>query len=253
LRSKLCFLLCPKPTQAYLSFIIMFGLTESLHLNIKNQRLKGLTSRVICLSGCAAILVIIGMVVGFFDKDEELQEFHTSSTSEASSTNTTAASPMMKIAGYIIVALLALAVPCCGYWGARHSNRICLACFSCCNCLGGCCSIVLIILSILAMASLGTVQETCRPTAGSSTVKNCEGIMQACKNLQSEKYTLDTYEGCYDYMVASYPYVYAALGVAIALRCCSVGFECASAYWGKELYDALDEDGECIHESDYEA
>jgi len=224
---------------------------EPLHLNIANERLKKLTSKVICLSACAGILAIIGFVMGFFSKDEELEEFHTSSSNSASSEHKAASGPAVKVAGAVVGMLIAISVPCCGYFGARHNNKCAVGCFSCCNCIGGCLNILVMIGCVVGMVALGSVQDTCRPTADGSN-ENCKGIMKACENAKSDTYNLTTYEGCYDYMLASFPVIYGVLAFVIALKCCTVGLECCSAYYGKELYDELD-NGECLHESDYEA
>jgi len=223
---------------------------EPLHLTIANERMKKLTSKVICLSACAGILAIIGVVMSFFSNEEKLEEYHTSASSSLSSDHKMVSSTAVKVMGGVVVVLLAIAVPCCGYCGARHNNKCAIGCFSCCNCVGGCLNILVVMTCVIGMVGLGSVQDTCRPTAG-GTNEECKGIMQACENLKSDQYQLDTYEGCYDYMMASYPYVYGVLAFVIALKCCTVGLECCSAYYGKELYDELD-NGECLHESDYE-
>mmetsp|Transcript_4796 Transcript_4796/g.8522 ORF Transcript_4796/g.8522 Transcript_4796/m.8522 type:complete len:233 (+) Transcript_4796:59-757(+) len=232
----------------------MMDFSKPLHLNIPNVRLHKLTSRVICLSSCSAILVIIGAVLSFLDRDETLEQYHTSEADNASSVHKFTDTPSGKVLSAVVLLLIALAVPCCGYMGARNSNKMCLCCFSCCNCIGGCLNIILICLTAVSMAGLASVQESCRPTADSSSAEEqCKEILKACKNFKSDSYKLDTYEGCYDFMLSSFPYLYGMSAIVIAFMCCSVSMECASAYWGKELYDELAENGESLHESDYEA
>lgn len=63
-------------------------------------------------------------------------------------------------------------------------------------------------------------------------------------------YDLKTYEGCLDYMVSYFPTAYAGLGVVLGLTCIAICFQCASARWGKELYDVLAFEDLCIDSDD---
>eukprot|EP00435_Cladocopium_sp_Y103_P031341 s771_g7.t3 len=148
--------------------------------------------------------------------------------------------PYGKVLVGSVALVLALIVPCCGFLGAKTNNRSCICCFACCNCCGGCLHILQAILIILIMVGLGSVETYCRQP------DSCEGIMKACKYHKSDLYALSTYEGCLDYLVSMFPAAYAGLGVALGLTCLAICFQCASARWGKELYDVLAYEDLCL-------
>ena len=202
------------------------------HMNFHNARLKTLTHRVLCLSGTAAALVIFNYVIFAFSDYDVLEEFHESDFAQEDKISFLS-KPSGKIMCGVLGLVLALIVPCCGFFGAKTNNRPCLCCFSCCNCCGGCLHILQAILIILLMVGLGSVETVCRRPG------SCEGIMKACKYHKSDMYALDTYEGCLDYLVSMFPAAYAGLGVVLGLSCLATCFQCASARWGKELHDAL--------------
>lgn len=244
-----------------------------------NERSKTLTHRVLCLSGTAAAVVILKFVIFFLSERNVLEEFH-----EAKYAQKDKADWLEEPYGKILVVtgglILALIVPCCGFLGAKTNNRPCICFFSCCNCCGGCLHILEVLLIILLMAGLGMVETHCRPTG------TCQGIMDACKYHKSHSsrlsvsacftcfclriqewteeshgkkwlfgasgdlYDLKTYEGCLDYMVSYFPTAYAGLGVVLGLTCIAICFQCASARWGKELYDVLAFEDLCIDSDD---
>lgn len=51
-------------------------------------------------------------------------------------------------------------------------------------------------------------------------------------------------------MVSYFPTAYAGLGVVLGLTCIAICFQCASARWGKELYDVLAFEDLCIDSDD---
>lgn len=71
-------------------------------------------------------------------------------------------------------------------------------------------------------------------------------VRKACKYHKSELYALDTYEGCLDYLVSMFPAAYAGLGIVLGLTSIAICFQCASARWGKELYDVLAYEDLCL-------
>ena len=71
-------------------------------------------------------------------------------------------------------------------------------------------------------------------------------IFVAVSTTRGDLYALSTYEGCLDYLVSMFPSAYAGLGVALGLTCLAICFQCASARWGKELYDVLAYEDLCL-------
>ncbi|CAL1139661.1 unnamed protein product [Cladocopium goreaui] len=126
--------------------------------------------------------------------------------------------------------ILALIVPCFGFFGAKRNNRPCLGCFVCCSCCGGCLHVLHAILMILLLIGLSSVETVCRRNG------SCVGIMEACKYRKSDGYALDTYEGCLDYLVSKFPVAYAGLGLVLGLNSVVICFQCFSARWGYELH-----------------
>lgn len=206
-----------------------------------NARMKTLTHRVLCLSGIAAALVIAKYVIFFLSERNVLEEFHESQyPQEDKAVVSILEKPYGKVLVGSVALVLSLIVPCCGFLGAKTNNRSCICCFSCCNCCGGCLHILQAILIILIMVGLGGVETYCRQPG------SCDGIMNACKYHKSDLYALDTYEGCLDYLVSMFPSAYAGLGIALGLTCLAICFQCASARWGKELYDVLAYEDLCL-------
>lgn len=79
-----------------------------------------------------------------------------------------------------------------------------------------------------------------------SAIFRCFLVRKACKYHKSELYALDTYEGCLDYLVSMFPAAYAGLGIVLGLTSIAICFQCASARWGKELYDVLAYEDLCM-------
>eukprot|EP00438_Fugacium_kawagutii_P016449 Skav207239 [mRNA] locus=scaffold523:275736:278014:- [translate_table: standard] len=201
--------------------------------------MRTLTHRVLCLSAVAAAVVIAKYVIFFLSERNVLEEFHESQFAQEDKT-AFLEKPYSKVLVGALALVLALMVPCCGFLGAKTNNRPCICCFACCNCWGGCLHILQAILIILLMVGLGSVETVCRQPG------SCEGIMKACKYHKSELYALDTYEGCLDYLVSMFPAAYAGLGIVLGLTSLAICFQCASARWGKELYDVLAYEDLCM-------
>jgi len=214
-------------------------------LRFHNARMEKLANRVICLAGTAMVLVVLRSACFFMTKWNVPQEFHADSTSvgQVQSLN----SPAGMIGFGIFTMLLSLVVPCCGYLGAKNNNRSCVCCFAWCNCLGGCLQLLYCMLIILFFAVLGVMQETCKPLPGVPVEQQkCPGIVKGCESMNSPDYDLSKYEGCYDYMVEMLPAMYAGLGIVLGFSCCVMSLQCASCYWGRDLYTELDREDLCI-------
>eukprot|EP00930_Biecheleria_cincta_P020782 TRINITY_DN15556_c0_g3_i1.p1 TRINITY_DN15556_c0_g3~~TRINITY_DN15556_c0_g3_i1.p1 ORF type:complete len:258 (+),score=48.09 TRINITY_DN15556_c0_g3_i1:77-775(+) len=223
--------------------------TKPFHMRFTNPRLEKLTSRVICLSVCAAFLVVLGVVLNFFSEDNIGDEFHVpESVSGGTASQQVAMTPQRKIMAAVGVLALALIVPLCGYCGAKKNNRSLVCCFSWCNCVGGCLNLLTVVLIAFSILGIGGVQSACSPSSPDGK-EQCKSIMDACSKFTSSEFALDTYEGCYDFMVSKMPFIQGILALVLALRCCSVCFECTSAYYGHELYKEMDH-GECIDSAD---
>lgn len=218
-------------------------------MKFTNPRLEKLTSRVICLSVCAGFLAIIGVVMNFFSGGNVADEFHV--PQKATGTATTSFSNMtqqQKIIAALFVLALALLVPCCGYCGAKNNSKPLVCCFSCCNCIGACTNLFAVIGIAAAIFAFGSMKTVCSP-ASAEGKELCKDIMTACSKFQSTDYVLDTYEGCYDFMMSKTPLIQGLLAFTIVLKCCSVCFECTSSHYGYELYKEMD-NGECIDSAD---
>jgi len=223
--------------------------TRPFHMKFTNPRLEKLTSRVICLSVCAGFLAIVGVVMSFAHGENVTDEFHVPDTATGEKKMSWASmTQQQKIASALVVLALALLVPCCGYCGAKNNSKPLICCFSCCNCVGGCLNLLAVVGLAAAMIGFGTMKSVCSPSSEDGK-EACKDILKACTKFKSTEYALDTYEGCYDFMMGKAPLVQGILAFVIVLRCCSVCFECASCRYGYALYGEMDK-GECINSAD---
>lgn len=211
------------------------------HMKFHSTRLRTLTHRVLCLSGTAAVLVTFNYVVFVFADPNMFDEFRESYLQD--DTTSIFMQPYSKYLVGVNALILALIVPCFGFFGAKRNNRPCLGCFVCCSCCGGCLHVLHAILMILLLIGLSSVETVCRRNG------SCVGIMEACKYRKSDGYALDTYEGCLDYLVSKFPVAYAGLGLVLGLNSVVICFQCFSARWGYELHDALSH-GDLCEDSD---
>eukprot|EP00930_Biecheleria_cincta_P020780 TRINITY_DN15556_c0_g1_i1.p1 TRINITY_DN15556_c0_g1~~TRINITY_DN15556_c0_g1_i1.p1 ORF type:complete len:251 (+),score=42.50 TRINITY_DN15556_c0_g1_i1:55-753(+) len=223
--------------------------TRPLHMRFSNPRLEKLTSRVICLSVCAAFLVVLAVVLNFASGENILDEFHVpQNVTGGPASQRVAMTTQRKLMAAVGILVLALIVPCCGYCGAKHNNKSLVCCFSCCNCMGGCLNLLTSILIVLSMLAIGGIESVCIPSNPEGK-ERCKSILDACSKFTSSEFVLDTYEGCYDFMMSKTPFIQGILAFLLALKCCSVCFECSSAYYGHELYKEMDR-GVCIDSAD---
>lgn len=140
------------------------------HMKFHSTRLRTLTHRVLCLSGTAAVLVTFNYVVFVFADPNMFDEFRESYLQD--DTTSIFMQPYSKYLVGVNALILALIVPCFGFFGAKRNNRPCLGCFVCCSCCGGCLHVLHAILMILLLIGLSSVETVCRRNG------SCVGIME---------------------------------------------------------------------------
>lgn len=173
-------------------------------LPMANERLASLTKKVLHLSIAAAILAIANQVVSVALR----QSFNPA-------------------VSFLVIAC-ALAVPGCGYFGARNSDKNLTCLFCCCNCAGVVSTIVLAILSYVGYEAMKRIVDQCRPG-----YDECDGVdwTKICPS--------KTPAQCWKQVDDSLPTQRTALIFAaiFALPGCILQF--ASFWFGKQLHDEL--------------
>mmetsp|Transcript_88931 Transcript_88931/g.108780 ORF Transcript_88931/g.108780 Transcript_88931/m.108780 type:complete len:227 (+) Transcript_88931:58-738(+) len=217
-------------------------------LRFQNARLEKLTNRVMCLAGIAIVVLFLRFFAAFFIPTSLLQEFHTNESQEYTS------SPVLKFGVPVLGLLIGLAIPCCGYCGARENNRPAICCFTWCNCILGTLQVLGVILCIIGAIALGLVTEKCKPgtTTDAQLIETCQGIMEGCKYMKSDHFDLHKYEGCYDHMASQMSTAMGFLGLGGALACCISCLSYASCYYGRQLHSAMEHQPICVDSSDSE-
>lgn len=134
-------------------------------------------------------------------------------------------------------------VPCCGYFGAKKSDKNLTCCFCGCNCLAGCGNIFFMAVLLLAWKGLRWMVDNCEP--GHSSQDQCSRIEweTMCPGLDPGY----TAQECWRFMQdTAVPDVKTAFFLFLVFCIPSVTCQCLSFVWGKELYDVLKE-GQVIH------
>lgn len=201
-------------------------------LNIQNGRLAQLTKRVLTMAMLAAILVVIQQVANFvISHDKSAQT----------------------VGAGLLGLVFALLVPCCGYWGAKNSSRELTCCFCGCNCVLSVLTVINVLLVYIGYMTFKYLVDNCEPDApdpqsmcqpGGGNMNMNDFWVNLCTSMGKPDQTAEQcWQYVHDTMVPS------MLSASIlALICCVPSFilQCLSFWFGKQLYDALQE-GQVIH------
>jgi len=229
----------------------------------KSEEFQSKTNKVLCLSGIALTFVILEIIL-------EAASYALSGTM---------ANGIGRLVMSCVSFLVALAIPCCGWVGAKNRNSNLLCCFGCCNYLDGCADCLLTMLvGLLVLYALGfrsmvnscelvgefntnmsmmeyhANQTLCTPQLHEQLIEACSQINMAVKNATVQmdasgtKHNVNvtqwevllSEENCLSSM-KTVTTVIIFIGVVMAIfRCCSTCFHCASGYYGMQLKTLVD-------------
>jgi len=212
------------------------------------------TRCVLCLSGTAALMVLVEAVA-------QVVVY-----SRVPNTG-------LRISGIVVAAIAALIVPCCGWQGARDRNPGLLGCFSCFNYFYGCLDFLAIGLGVfLAIFGMGLTAAAgaCAPAQAevSCDAEHKQQLLDACRqlaiafnesivnhtfttkhNVTEEIHEMLSEENCID-SAQNFGLGLVAVGIVVAvLRCFDTCFHCASGWYGGKLQKLLS-DGADFHAAD---
>lgn len=207
------------------------------------------TRCVLCLSGFAAVMVLMDVVA---------QIIMYSRVPDSK----------FKIIAVCIAGIIALAVPCCGWQGARDRSDSLLACFSCCSYFSGvvdCLVQVLGVFVVIIGVAFTNASEACAADASTPACdeEHRKKMLEACKslalninasiinstlspgrveNITAQADDLLNEQNCLDTM-QYLGYGLSVLGVVVVVaRCFDMCFHCASGFYGSKLRHMLLED-----------
>jgi len=194
-------------------------------LRIANPRLASLTRRVLAVATLSALLVIINTVI------------------QGVMAPTVAASAWgVRLAG----CALALIVPCCGYLGAKNSDKNLTCCFCGCNCLGSTLAILGCISIFLGYQFVENVVKHCNPGAPQTSDHICPKMEQwdAICTLYGfpEHSVVDdpaALQKCYGKIEDLVHPLSIIVFIQIGLSIPAVLLQCLSFCWGNQLYREL--------------
>lgn len=192
---------------------------------IADPKLATLTRRVLVVSGLAALVVILGTIVdcargGYAIRDP------------------------LGVATTVFWLAVALAVPCCGYFGAKRSDSSLMCCFCGCSCFRGFAGIFMAIWLVHTMHSLRWVVEHCHPAiVGLVRQPDCpdrDGWKTLCTALTSYPDSLATLSDCYDKLHETYVEGFAVgMAVPLAFLIPALVLACLGFLWGSSLHSEL--------------
>jgi hypothetical protein len=189
-------------------------------LQIHNARLAQLTKRVLIFAIISMVIVAINFILGL--------------VRPAPSTG----APISPLYGGLATLACGLLVPCCGYWGAKNSDKTLTFAFCCCNGLGCLCNIVAIVSMFLVSKGLQQwTSSKCEP--GAETGNTCpsqQGWKSLCPNKEEH--------ACWKYLQDDIlPNYQTFMMISIIVSIPAIILQCLSFYFGKELYDTLNQGG----------
>lgn len=188
-------------------------------LVIENPRLAVLTRRVLLLASLSASLSFLSMVLHVMIHKV----------------------PGLTWIDMLLAIVIAIAVPCCGYWGARNNDENMVCCFCCCNLFSSCLSITVMVVLVVAYVYLDRLVGECAPSSAAAWCPHVSDWHIYCPLKHS--YTV---EECYSYIAENLSMFRAFTIAAVVIRGPAVILQCLSFVWGRELYKVLKK-GEVIH------
>lgn len=197
-------------------------------LQVANPRLATLTRRVLMVAGLSALLVVVSTVI------------------QRSMAPTTSASSAF------VSLVLALLVPCCGYFGARNSDKNLTCCFCGCNCLGSTLGIVSVLTVYLGYHFVEGVVNNCDPSVPPTSDFDCPDSKRwdiLCQFYGfGDQAAEDPNERdlCYRKIQDNLPDLKTALIFQLCLAIPTIVLQCLGFCWGNKLYRELQE-GHVIH------
>eukprot|EP00428_Durinskia_dybowskii_P042526 CAMPEP_0170265634 /NCGR_PEP_ID=MMETSP0116_2-20130129/32724_1 /TAXON_ID=400756 /ORGANISM="Durinskia baltica, Strain CSIRO CS-38" /LENGTH=205 /DNA_ID=CAMNT_0010516751 /DNA_START=137 /DNA_END=754 /DNA_ORIENTATION=- len=179
-----------------------------------------------------------------------------------------------EIIGVIVVGLIALIVPFCGWQGAQNRNVGMLRSYSMCNYMCGFCDVlsaILLVVLCIVLASMSAIAQKCNIEAHSpdcdaqareDMYKFCSEIddsfQAAVANSTSVHTNINTTEisvlfeeeKCLDTLSMFGTVLLLVVGFMTALRCIFIGLHCASGWYGSKLRDMVQDEHSEMSESD---
>lgn len=172
-----------------------------------------------------------------------------------------------KILFIIFTGILALIVPCCGWWGAQDRSASLLSWFACCSYFSGAIDLMILIWGVFIIISgiAIALSNASRDCAANSTSPKCDEahrqkMLDVCESLSiginasivnfeitperiqsiaAQTYELLSEQNCLDTM-KSMGYGLMVLGVGVMMeRCMDMGVHFASGYYGSKLRHML--------------
>lgn len=191
---------------------------EMFGMYFRDERVHGLTKRVLALSSCAAFLGILQGVIPIAVNGLG---------------NSYLISSLLGVA-------IALLVPCCGYFGAKNNNRSQMCCFCCCNFLCGCCHIAGVVFFVGMEALVRQWLNNCDPNVpeGVDPMSGCpshDDWVALCQQVGSTSDIDQCVSDLHDVLNSGAPLLIVAVVFALPAVC----LNCASFIFGKQLYDEL--------------
>lgn len=205
-------------------------------LRVANPRLATLTRRVLAVATISALLVIINTV-----------------SQGVMAPKVAANAWTVRLGG----CALALIIPCCGYWGAKNSNKGLTCCFCGCNCLGSTLSILGCITIFLGYRFTENIVNHCHPGAPQSSHHTCPDMNQwdaICTLYGFPEHSVfndptaphSPLQQCYGKIEDLEHSFKIAVFVQIGLSIPIILLQCLSFCWGNKLYREL-KNGHVIH------
>lgn len=182
-------------------------------MHFVSTEMRKLTRRVLGLSCCAALLTVIAGVYNMV-------------------------SGSVSILFGIIAVLIGLAVPACGYFGAKNNSSNAMCCFCFCNFLGGCWQVAQVVMLYVLIQVLDYMLDNCNPSG--YQLDGCPGPdqwRQICDQIGLDGANINE---CYAKMQDSADNLKTAV-LALSIIMCIPGvlLQCCSFWFGKKLYDEL--------------
>jgi len=139
----------------------------------QQPQLRRIQKRVLCVSLVMAMYIILHFVVQYVFEVAEIQEGMrdvqavTGSLGHAELRLLPVLLSGIPVA--VVVIMVGLLVPLCGYFGARQNHRSLLCCFWSCNALGGCCSCLSLVSGMMILFLLQGLAPTVE-----TFLRNCD-------------------------------------------------------------------------------
>mmetsp|Transcript_97232 Transcript_97232/g.187437 ORF Transcript_97232/g.187437 Transcript_97232/m.187437 type:complete len:231 (-) Transcript_97232:122-814(-) len=188
-------------------------------LEIQDARLASLTRRVLVLATISATIVIAKTV---------WELVYNQGTPAVAS---------------VIAAILGLAVPACGYFGAKKSDQNLTCCFCGCNFLGSCGQLLTLCSSWALYKFAAYVVDHCDPGKKDPNDDSCK---LNWKQIFCQKNPDWSDQHCYNFVEDQERALKTAVMTATLISIPLILLQCLSFCWGKKLYDVL-KAGDVIH------